>query len=534
MQLEMNRRELLKRGGQGALLLGGAELLSACGGSSSTPKAAASGGKPVRGGTLTVGILTGGTAETLNPAKIAQYVDVWRGYNLYDSLFFPNQKLQMEGRLAVSAEANATATNWTLHLRDGVTWHDGKPFTADDVVYNFKLWANVADYRNAIVQGVVDFAAVRKTGPLTVEVPLVRPTADLPALLGSFNMLIQQDGSTPASFRTQPIGTGPFKFVSFTPGSSSVFEANPDYWVSGRPYVSRLVVDSTFTDETARLNALLSGAINHLPQIPYIEAKEQASSGNIKVVYATDGVQPYLIDMRVDRAPFDDVRVRQAMKYIPDRQAIIDSAFAGFGSVGNDLFGGIPGGVGAPYYDGTVQHEHDPERAKSLLKAAGREGLTVTLATSNVGAGYVEAATVFAQQAKAAGVNVVVQNVPPSQFFVVAPGEYTYRPFQIDAGFGAGSLGVMYRSYLLSTGPLNVAHWGSPEHDKVIYAAEGALNPATAEELWHIAQMQQFNEGGIMIYANPYYMGASANNVFGLENGQFPGWAMAYDAWIKA
>jgi peptide/nickel transport system substrate-binding protein len=528
---DITRRRLLALGAQGAALLSGAALLNGCGSSSSSPgstkatsgtvtTATAGGGTPRRGGTLTVGMISGGTSETINPALISQYPDVVRGYQLYDLLFSLDNDLNVQPRLAVSAEPNGAADVWTLQLRQGVTWHNGKSFTADDVVYSFSNWAQPANFGNAILAGTVDFKNVKKLGPLTVQVPLFAPTAALPSLLAFYDNFVVQDGSTKASFTTGPQGTGPFKFVSFKPGSSSVFEINPNYWEEGKPYVDRVVVDSSFTDETARLNALLSGAINVLPGIPYVEAKTQQASGQIKVLYVPGGVQPNMIDMRVDIPPFDDVRVRQAMKLLINRQEIVDSAFDGYGSPGNDLFGGVPGGTHVPYFNSSLQHPYDPEKARSLLKAAGQENFAFTLPIAPAGPGFVEAATLFAQQASAAGVKVSLQNVPNSSYFTVGPGQYLSRPIQLDGSFAFGSLAAWYRSYFATGSPLAATHWGSPEHDAVIAAAIAATDPTKAQELWNVAQQQQFDQGGEIVYANTDYVDACASSVFGLREGR--------------
>ena len=142
---DITRRRLMAIGAQGALALGGAGLLTACGGSSSSSSAttSASGGTPVRGGTFRVGMITAGSAETINPAHAVNNSDLLRIAQLYDNLFTvgPDVKTLVPA-LALSAEPNSKATVWTLKLRPNVKWHDGKPFTADDVVYTLRSWAN--------------------------------------------------------------------------------------------------------------------------------------------------------------------------------------------------------------------------------------------------------------------------------------------------------------------------------------------------------------------------------------------------------
>lgn len=515
----ITRRRLLERGGQAGLVAVGAGWLAACGGGSGgtgatgTPAAAGTQGAPVRGGTLTMGVMTGGSAETLEPGLLSQWPDTLRGPMLYNKLFTIGQDLELVPGLALSAEPNKDATVWTFKLRDGVTWHDGKPFTADDIVAAFHGWSKPTNYNNAPLQGLVDFNKVRKTGKLEVEVSLLRPVAQFPSVLIIWTGQVPQAGSTPASFKKHPIGTGPFKFVSFTPGKRSEFVRNPDYWEEGKPYFDTVIVDSSFTDEAARFNALLSGQINALPLIPFTTAKQQANNSRIKIL-SSDGGQNYMMSFRIDKEPFTDVRVRQAMKLIPDRQAIVDGAFAGYAKPANDAFGNPK----VKYFDTSLKAQHDPEKAKALLKAAGKEGLSFTLPIAPAAPGFVEAATLFAQQAKAAGVNVKLQNIPTANYYSQTPGNYTYRTIQLDSGQGP-SLPTYYRAFLVTGAPGGSAHWGSPEHDKQIYDAMAQVDPAKATEKWREVQQTIFNEGGSMVYADTNFVDAVGSNVMGLQGG---------------
>lgn len=532
----VTRRRLLERGGQAALLAGGAGWLAACGGGGTSTTATAPGGgagdagKPVRGGTLTVGAMTGGSAETLEPGLLNQWPDTTRGPMLYNKLFTVSDDLQLVPGLALSAEPNKDATVWTLKLRDGVTWHDGKPFGSDDVVAAFQGWSKPENFNNGPLSGIVDFKNVRKKGKLEVEVPLERAVAEFPSVLTIWTGQVPQAGSTPQSFKTKPIGTGPFKFVSFSPGRRSEFVRNPDYWENGKPYVDRIIVDSSFTDESARLNALLSGQINVLELIPFTTAKLHQSSNQLKLVNSRGG-QNYMMSFRIDKAPFDDVRVRQAMKHIADRQALVDGAFAGFGTPFNDVFGNKL----LKYFDSSLKATHDPEKAKALLKAAGQENLSFTLPIAPAAPGFVEAATLFAQQAKAAGVNVKLRNIPTANYYSPTPGNYTYRLIQLDGTPGYASLVPYYRSFLTTGAPGGASHWGSPEHDKQIYDAMAEVDEQRATEKWAEVQRRLFEEGGTMVYADVNFTDAVASNVEGLTAGRaFPlndfRWE---DGWIR-
>ena len=166
----------------------------------------------------------------------------------------------------------------------------------------------------------------------------------------------------------KPIGTGAFKFVSFTSGERSLCAKNADYWEEGKPYVDEWE-DISISDDAARLNALLAGEIDMMSQLEFAQAKAQQEAGEIQVIDAPSPAIQVIL-MAVDEPPFDDPLVRQAFRLIPDRQALINGALAGFGTVGNDL-----AGAGLPYFADLPAREQDLEQAKSLLQQAGQEGL---------------------------------------------------------------------------------------------------------------------------------------------------------------
>jgi peptide/nickel transport system substrate-binding protein len=510
----VSRRQFVFAGAAGALALSGL----ACGSSSHTTASNSSSvpGKPVTGGTFTVGMITGGTAETLNPGLAIALVDTLRCEQLYNLLFEPGPDIKtLVPRLATSAEPNKDATVWTLQLRPGVEWHDGKPFTAADVVYNFKLWGESSNYNNALFLNTVDFKGVRQRGPLTVEVPLMKPVAQFPSILSFSEPFIVQDGATNASFHTNPVGTGPFKFESFTPGSQSVFVRNPTYWEGdGKPYVDKVVIYSTFTDEPARLNALLGGEVNVLSWVPPSEASTQKSNSQIKLL-SSHSPNSYVILMRVDKGPFVDNRVRQALKLLANRATLVEDALDGWGTTANDLCG-----VGCDYFLNLPVPQQDVEKAKSLLAQAGQSNLSFSLPTSDAVPGFVEAATLYAQQCSQAGVTVNVKNIPASTYYTSAAGFLT-RPIAMDNGTTYQSLTALYQTWYTSVAPYNESWWGhqagGAAAENLINEAIGELDPTRAADLWGEVQMQQFNEGGTLAYANADYIDAVASNIQGLK-----------------
>jgi peptide/nickel transport system substrate-binding protein len=519
MRWELNRRDLIKAGFAGATLLSTAGLLAACGGSGSSSTAGAqlsagpaTGGTPVSGGTLRVGLLSAGSSETLDVRTPFNFPDFIRIFQLLDPLFYQKPGGVMSPGLATEAHANSDFTVWTLKLREGVHWHDGKPFTADDVVFTIQnSWGAKSGLNYSLYSPNIDFKNVRKLDALTVEIPLLRSIAQFPQLTFTQASHIIQDGTTDFN---RPVGTGPFVYKSFEPGTQSVFTANKDYWQSPEPYVDELVIDSSFTADPARLNSLLAGNIDIAPSVPPALARAQESSD--KIVLGNQPGSAFLaVTMRVDQEPFKDVRVRQAMKLIPDRQAILSSALDDFGVVGNDS----PGNT-LQYWASDIEPVHDPEKAKSLLQAAGQDSLSLKLYTAGVIAGMNETATLFSDQASAAGVDVSVGKDDPATYYSAGSpgGTWPNKTFSINNWIiGQGSLPLFYLSALQKDAPYNETHWNSPQGDKLLSEALAEGDENAAKDKWRAVQELQVNEGGYILTSFLNWVDGYAPSIRGVQ-----------------
>jgi peptide/nickel transport system substrate-binding protein len=436
---------------------------------------------------------------------------------LFDTLFAAYDDLSaVKPGLALAGHPNKNATVWTLELRPGVTWHDGKPFTADDVVYTVKQWQNPKAFAtNGYVASIIDFGGVRKRGRLVVEIPTHIPIAELPSVLWPPSFSVIQNGTTYAKLHTHPIGTGPFKYTSFTPGRQSIFAANRSYWEHGKPYVDKLIINSSFTDEITRYNALLGGEIDAAFAVSPVLAREHANSTQAVVQRARQN-NSLTMNFRVDQGPFVDPRVRLALKHLINRPAIIAGALDGFGTVANDVYG-----AGDRYYDNALKPpSYDPERAKSLLKAAGKTGFTFSMPVAEVLPGYVAAATLYAEQAKAGGVTINVNQVPVGTYFTTSAG-YLTRPLAFDYTGVSLSLSQQYLAVMWAKAAYNDTHWGMQRGgaaaDRLLFSAIGATNPATAQRLWNQVQELQYNTGGVIIFANADAVDAVSPKIRGLR-----------------
>lgn len=519
-----SRRDFLRFGAMsaGAIALG--PTLAACAGSSSSGGGGSGGqkgaatkftggpskaGSPKHGGTLRVGFLTNGTSETLSVPGTLNQPDFARVFNLYDPMFFQDAGGKASPALIESAAPNADATVWTMKIRKGVEWHDGKPFTPEDIVWTVQhSWGNKANLFNAALSQLVDFAACKKTGPDEVQVVLKHGIAQFPTLTCFPNCLVIQNGTTDFA---KGVGTGPFKLESFKPGNRSEFVANKNYWVKDQPYVDRLVIDSSFSSEQARINALLAGQIDIAPAPSSALAKANAASGRI-VLGNQPGPGTTPIIMRVDKGPLANPDLRRALKYIPDRKLYVETAYNGFATVGNDLQGYTD-----QFFATDIKAEHDPGKAKSLLKKAGMEGATLTLATGAAFAGMNETASLFAQQAKAAGLNIKLNTIDPSVFFTPAAAVFE-RPFATSFyATGLNSIPVLYMVSALKGAIYNECHFGSSGDDTMVFKALKETDEAKAKTYWHDVQQRQIDFGGYIVPANFNYIDAYSPQVRGIQ-----------------
>ena len=517
----LNRREFVQRAAlTGASITALGSLAAACGGSGESAATSATSAKPKRGGRLVIGISSGGTAETLDPALFIALADVSRGLNIWDRLVRLNEKLEPELELAESIEPNGDATEWTFRLRDGVVWHDGSPLTVDDLLFTMNriagpksVSAGAGSFRNFKLN------AAKKLDARTLRVPLERPFASVPVLFIDFFAVIIKDGTT--NFKN-PVGTGPFVLQSFVPGQSSAFKANPDYWRHGQPYVDELEIRSV-ADLNARLQGVYGGQFHATDGVDANLAKQVTASGQADILVGKGPITSPFV-MATNQGAFKDVRVRQAMRLLVDRQAIVQNVSGDYGEVGNDLLM-----KGLPYYnDQLAEREPDVEKAKSLLKAAGADGMSFPLTTASVVGGWVESATVFAEQAKEAGVNITVDKRPSDAYWSDA---YMNTPFFM-TNWNPVPLPTWSQQALVPGGVWNETAWQQPGFQDKLMAAEAELDPSLAKEQWAEIQQDLWDSGGYIVWGFQPWLDAIGNGVNGVVgNGQLPMGAFTFRQW---
>lgn len=346
----------LRRRGFLAATSGAAALaLVGCSGGTDD-KAAGASGTPKRGGRLRAAFAGGGASETLDPHLGNLFADVARSKALFDKLADYGADLSARPRLAEKWESNKTLDRWQVTLREA-TFHDGSPVTAKDVLYSYRRIADPKQaFRAKASLEPIDLDASRATGTRSIEFVLKRPTAEFPNVLAAFGAYIVPENAT--EFDDKPIGSGPFRFVSFAPGRSAVFRRNDAYW-DGAPLLDEIEF-VVANEESARVNALLGGQVEYAHELNPTTARAHESGGQIEIVRLRNSAMQAFC-MKTDRAPFDDKRVREAFFLIADRRELVDGALSGAGEIGNDLFG-----KGYEYYAADLpQRTQDLDRARS-------------------------------------------------------------------------------------------------------------------------------------------------------------------------
>jgi peptide/nickel transport system substrate-binding protein len=506
----LTRHDLLRRAavGGGALLVGGNLAQVAQGAVGAT--------QPKRGGTFRIGVSGGSAKDFIDGQNIvtrpdqARIVTGWETLVVFDSQF----KLKFDG-LAEEIEPNKKATVWTIRVRDGIEFHNGKTLSAEDVRYSLQ---RLVDKKLGLFGGAalssLDPARIKKLDKRTVRCTLKQADGTILDALGQYIAGIVPVGYSPKAVgKASPnVGTGPYKVKSFTPGQQSTHVRNANYWRTGQPYFDQVVIID-FPEDTARVNALLGGQIDAMTDVPPAQVTVVNRHAGTTVLESPSAAWTPIC-MRVDAAPFTDVRVRQAMRLIANRPQIVAQGLSGHGKIGNDLYAPFDEAFASSF----PQRHQDIDRAKSLLKAAGQDGLTVDLQSTNGALGMNEGAQVFAQQAKSAGVTVNVKILDSGAFY---GDQYLKWSFSTDF-WGSRNYLSQVAAGSLPSSPYNETHWPDQAHQKFLSLYNQARVTADRKKRNSILQDMQkmeYDAGGYIIWGFSTLLDGYATKVKGFKTG---------------
>ncbi|POR45299.1 ABC transporter substrate-binding protein [Bosea psychrotolerans] len=459
------------------------------------------GAAPARAEKLTIGL--GGSVNSLDPHFYSTTPNNLVAFHIFDRLV----DRMADGKLApglATAWRATSPTVWEFTLREGVTWHDGKPFTADDVAFTLKRALDVPNNLGGFAGIIRPITGVEVAGPLLIRLTTATPIPNLPSDLTRLAIVSRHAGqdATTADYNSgkAAIGTGPFKFSAYQPGERIELVANDTWWGKKPAWTS--VTLRLIPNVAVRTAALLAGDIDVIDQpsasdLPRLQSSDKvkvAEIAGMRVNYVVPMIQPApdapaVLDKKgakIEPSPLTKQKVREALSLAINRAGITERVVLGTATpTGQWLPAGIPG------YDAkTPVPAYDVQKAKKLLGEAGfPDGFRLTLSTANDRTPYsVEVAQALAQMWSRIGVEVAIDAMPFSVYstrgaksqFSAYLGSWSNNSME-----GTGLLRDLLatRSQQTGWGLYNWAQYSNPALDALTTAAISETDEARREKL---------------------------------------------------
>lgn len=414
--------------------------------------------EPKRGGSVFVGIQQ--DLDSLDPhiADAAGTSEVL--FNIFEGLVKPDKDGNLVPAVASEYKISEDGMRYTFTLREGITFHNGQPVTIDDVIYSINRCAGRLEGQEApLMSAYSGISEVKRVDDRTVE--LVLGSADT-ELLGYLTAAI-----IPADYEKQaeaPIGTGPFRFVSYSPQHSFVVEAYDGYWQEELPYLDKVEFRIVANTDSAMLE-LKGGSIDLYPYLTSDQAREL--SGQMEVLVGTSNLVQALF-LNNGAEPFDKTEVRQALAYLVNPQEIMAMVADGYGTeIGSNMFPAF----GKYYLESTKDvYEPDVQKARELLSQAGYpDGFEMTITVPSNYQFHVDTAQVIAEELKQANITAKINLVEWETWIAQV---YKGRQYQstivgLDADLAPMDLLARYHSGANN----NFVNFSDEEYDKVFEEA---------------------------------------------------------------
>ena len=415
---------------------------------------------------------------------------------VYNGLIRYDKDLRLEGELAESWEISEDNLTFTFHLRKGVTWHDGSPFTSADVLFTYEMYIN-PDVPTSYAEDFLQVASAETPDPYTFRVTYEKPYA--PALeswgtpIHPKHLLAGQD-VTKSPLSRSPIGTGPYRFVKWVAGEKVELLANPDYF-EGQPYIHR-VVYRVIPDTSTQFLELQAGGLDLMSLTP-IQYKTQTDSPaftrNFNKYRYLSFSYTYL-GYNLIKPLFQDVRVRQAISYAIDKQEIIEGVLLGLGHVAT-----------GPYkpdtwvYNADVKrYSYNPEIARNLLAEAGwtdsngdgvldknGEPLAFTIVTNQGNDLRSKTAEIIQRRLKEVGIRIEIRIVEWATFLkeFIFPGNFDATILGWSGGPEPDQFNIWHSS---KTAPreLNFIKYSNPEVDDLLEKGRRTFDLEKRKEIY--------------------------------------------------
>jgi peptide/nickel transport system substrate-binding protein len=520
----ITRRDFVRRGTVLGLSLPTLSFLAAaCGGDDEGDGAATGTGngettaRPQGGGALRTGIIA--PAGDLDPNTVADEGGLAVLGQSGEYLTWSDEELMLQPRLAEEWTPNEDGSVWTFTIRSGVTFHDDRPLTTEDVAATMNRLADpdIGSNSLSVFGGVLSPGNVRAVDDTTVEFTLDAPNGNFPYLVSSdnYNAIILPADYDTSGWTQDFLGTGPWVLDTYTPDVGVTYRKNPNYWDQSRQPLPDTNEIKFYAEEQARVLALQGGEIDAVSNFSVAGGGALLEDPNLTILEIRAS-QHRQIHMRTDREPFTDRRVRQAMALLLDRQALVDGLWEGRADLGNDS----PFAPVFPSTDTSVeQRQQDVEQARALLAEAGQEGFEIELRTWE-GFEIPDLAALVQDAAQQAGITVRLNITDPGTYYGDAV--YGKSPW-LDSTFGITDYGhrgvpnVLLTAPLTSRGPWNSAHFKNPTYDRLVADYAAALDVESQRTAARQIQELLLEETPIIFPYFYFHLGATTQNVAGIE-----------------
>jgi peptide/nickel transport system substrate-binding protein len=493
----ISRREFLGRAAALGLSVSAASMLLARHGIAQEAK---------RGGFARFGLPHGSTTDSIDPGT---WPDTFTQCVFFGAMMNNLTEVaadgQVQGELAESFEPDNGATRWVFRLRNGITFHNGKDLTADDVLESIRYHTG-DDSKSAAKSLLAGIKDMKSDGPGLVVFELMEGNADFPFLMSDYHLPIFPAKKGGGIDMDAKVGTGPFILEKFEPGVNAKLKRNPNYHKDGKPYFDE-VEFLALRDVSARMNALISGEVHYIANCDLKSLPQLQSIPELQILETT-GYGHYTFAMNTKAAPFDNQDVRNALKYAIDRQAIVDKVLYGHATPGND-------NPIAPSIRYAINpepiHSYDPEKAKFHLKKAGLSSLKVDLSVANAAfEGAVDAALLYQDSAKAAGIDINVVREPEDGYW---DNVWMKKPWSAVYWSGRATCDWMLSTTYAEGAAWNDTNWSNARFNELLKAARGETDDKKRADMYAEMQTLVHTDGGAIVLVFNNYVSAHAKNL---------------------
>lgn len=459
---------------------------------------------PKKGGHFRVGMGHGSTTDTMDPATAENGFTLAMLFSLHNYLTEVGVDGSLQSELAESWDASDDATEWVFNLRKGVTFHNGKDVTSEDVIASFNHHRG-EDTKSAAKPIVAPIKEIKADGKDKVVFTLEAGNADFPFIVSDYHLPIMPAKDGKADWQSG-VGAGGYSLEEFNAGVTLKVKRNPNYWKDGKANFDSAEILSII-DVAARLNALRSDEIDLADRADLKTLHLLARDDSI-VIEETSGTLHYTFPMRTDTAPFDNNDLRLALKYAMDRQAILDTVLKGHGVLGNDH----PIGRSNRYHAGDLsQRGYDPDKAKFHLKKAGMENARIQLSSADAAfAGAVDAAVLYREHAKAAGIDLEIVREPNDGYW---SNVWMKKPFCACYWGGRPTEDWMFSTAYSDGANWNDTFWKHDRFNKLLLEARAELDETRRRDMYVEMQTILHNEGGVIVPMFANYVFARSKKV---------------------